>query len=122
MKKVHTIQEKLKERPELRPLIDWCIDQMKTDRAEGKTPSLERMKHEWIRQKDNDVPFFVKHKSIKYAIDNIGLRLQMLLDYENKGAAEGRDSADAHNHDDDGDLFRPSFDPSGEGPLCAAHG
>ncbi len=84
-----------------------CI---KTDRAQQAglqyCPNLERMKHEWTRQKDDSVPFFVKHKSVKYAIDNIGLRLQMLLDYENKGAAEGRDSAHAHN--DDGDMSAPS--------------
>ena len=69
VKKVHTIQEKLKERPELRPLIDWCMECIKTDRAQQAglqySPNLEKMKHEWTRQKDNGVPFFVKHKSVK---------------------------------------------------------
>jgi hypothetical protein len=96
-------------------LIDWCMGWMKTDRAAGRIPTLGRMKEEWTRQKTNGVPFFVEQKGVKYGIDNINLRWQMLLDYEKQGAAEGGDSTDAHN--DDGDL---SASPRPATPTAAA--
>jgi hypothetical protein len=59
------------------------------------------MKEEWNRQKENGVPFFVENKSVKYGIDNLNLRWQQLLeyekDYDKQFAAEGGDSAHAHN-------------------------
>jgi hypothetical protein len=73
---------------------------MDEDRAAGRTPTLERMKEEWTRQKHNGDPFFITQKGVSYGIHNLALRWQQLLDYEKQGAVEGGDSADAHNDDD----------------------
>ena len=39
VKTVHTIEEKIRLRPDMKYLIDWCIGWLKTDRAAGRIPA-----------------------------------------------------------------------------------
>jgi hypothetical protein len=86
VKTVHTVEEKLKLRPDMKYLIDWCIQWMKS------APSLSKK-----------IPFFVKKKGISYAKGALGLRWQQLLDYEKKGAADSI-TAEGGAIDDDGGV------------------
>jgi hypothetical protein len=51
VKTVHTVEEKLRLRPDMRYLIDWCIGWMQSDRAAGRTPIFNRMEDEWTQRK-----------------------------------------------------------------------
>ena len=41
VKKLNTLEEKLNLRKDLRPLIDWCITWIQSERKEGKSPNFQ---------------------------------------------------------------------------------
>jgi hypothetical protein len=73
VKTVDTIEGKLKIRPDMRYLIDWCIDWIKSERAAGRNPTYTGMDDEWNRLRDAGDPFFQRH-GVSYAKNNLFLK------------------------------------------------
>jgi hypothetical protein len=82
VKTVYTVEEKLKLRPDMKYLIDWCIRWIKSDRAAEGLQSFKRMEEECNRVKETGDPFFVKQKGVSYGKDALSRGWQQLLDYE----------------------------------------
>ena len=91
-----TLEEKLNIRSDLRPLIDWCITWIQSERKAGRSPTLTRMEAECKRlMKTGDLSY--QFNGVTYAKDAIGLRWRHLLEYESRG------EADSHIEDDIGE-------------------
>ena len=104
VKIVDTIEKKLRVRPEMRYLFDWCLEWMQSERAEGRIPTFTGMEDEWNHRWAAGEPFFQKY-GVRYAKNNLAIRWHYLLEYEQRktGASfteeGGLDSFDGSHED-----------------------
>jgi hypothetical protein len=101
LRDVPTMEGKLSARPELGPVVDWCVAWIReARRAAVKKPTHKAMLEAWEAEKakkPND-PFFNCMFTPKYAQDQCAIHWQHLKDYEktmNAAAAAAAAAADA---------------------------
>jgi hypothetical protein len=107
-----TLEEKLNIRSDLRPLIDWCITWIQSERKAGRSPTLTRMEAECKRlMKTGDLSY--QFNGVTYAKDAIGLRWHHLMEYERRGEADS-------DNDNEEDIEEGVVDD--EGAMAASGG
>jgi hypothetical protein len=79
-----TIQEKLLLKPELEPVVDWCMAWIRETRRAVVTPTHKAMLRAWEDEKAKDPanPFFNSMLTPKYAQDQAAMHMKHFLDYE----------------------------------------
>jgi hypothetical protein len=66
VKTVHTIEEKLECRPDMKYLFDWCLEWMQSECAQNRAPTFARMEEEWVQRSAQREPFF-QQRGPRYA-------------------------------------------------------
>ncbi len=98
MRDVKTMQEKLSLRPDLEPVVDWCMAWLREARRAVKKPTHKAMLQAWEDDKANNPtdPFFYGLLTPKYAQDQCAVHWKHFLDYEKTlNAAAAAADADA---------------------------
>jgi hypothetical protein len=89
---VKTMQEKLRLRPDLGPVVDWCMAWIRETRRAGVIPTQNAMLLAWEdeRAKHPTNPFFKGLFTPKYAGDQCAIHWNVFMDYEKTlNAAQG---------------------------------
>jgi hypothetical protein len=84
MRDVKTMQEKLSLRPELEPVVDWCMAWIREARRAVAIPTHKAMLLAWEAEKAKNPtdPFFNCLLTPKYAQDQCAVHWKHFLDYK----------------------------------------